>query len=39
MGEKMKFKIRDVILHGNKNLKIYIPEKIPKQLTAVDPIV
>ncbi|WP_291579718.1 hypothetical protein [Clostridium sp. UBA6640] len=35
----MKFKVREKILHGNNKLYIYIPLKIPKQLTAIDPIV
>jgi hypothetical protein len=35
----MKFKIKRVILHENKELDIYIPLKVPKQLTAIDPIV
>jgi len=35
----MKFKVREKILHGNNKLYIYVPLKIPKQLTAVDPIV
>lgn len=35
----MKFKVRKTILHGNNKLYIYIPLKIPKQLTAIDPIV
>jgi len=35
----MKFKIKKVMLYGNKELNIYIPIKVPKQLTAVDPIV
>lgn len=35
----MKFKVREKILKGNNKLYIYVPLKIPKQLTAVDPIV
>lgn len=35
----MKFKVRKTILHGNNKIYIYVPLKIPKQLTAIDPIV
>ncbi|WP_461612045.1 hypothetical protein [Clostridium sp. Marseille-QA1073] len=35
----MKFRVRKTILHGNNKLYIYVPLEIPKQLTAIDPIV
>ncbi|MCY6958549.1 hypothetical protein [Clostridium brassicae] len=35
----MNFKVKEVRLHGNKKLSIYIPIEVPKQLTAIDPLV
>lgn len=32
----IKFKVKRVLLHENKKLDIYIPIKVPKQLTAID---
>jgi len=34
----IKFEVKKVVLH-NKELQIYIPLKIPKQLTAIDPVI
>lgn len=35
----MKFIVKKVKIYPNKELNIYIPLKVPNQLTAIDPIV